>query len=210
MKKNFSKLIRGGEGAVKIRIIGICLTIIIMLAAVSFIQRFNHSRTDEPVPADVIIMLAGGDAGRMEKAADLYHEGYADYVIVSPIMETYEPQSRRFALELGISEDSLIEEYNAASTYTNATITLDMMEDYNFESAIIVTSDYHLKRSRMIFERINDGKYNLTYVAALSGDGEIWYERPRARLLWFREYYKIWGYRLGLYKLVEPQAESES
>src|SRR5699024_11752935 len=138
-----------------------------MVTVIPLIESFNHSRTDEPVPADVIIMLAGGDAGRMEKAADLYHEGYADYVIVSPIMETYEPQSRRFALELGISEDSLIEEYNAASTYTNATITLDMMEDYNFVSAIIVTSDYYLKRSRMIFESMNYGIYNMTYVVEL-------------------------------------------
>lgn len=179
-----------------------------MVAVVSFIESFNHSRTDEPVPADVIIMLAGGDAGRMEKAADLYHAGYADYVIVSPIVEKYPSQSKAFALELGISEESLIEEYNASSTYTNATITLDMMEEYSFDSALIVTSDYHLKRSRMIFERINEKKYDLTYVAALSKEGEVWHERSYARLLWFREYYKIWGYRMGLYKLTDtPDVE---
>lgn len=202
MKRHFSKFIRGGKGAVKIRIIVICLTIITILAVVSFIESFNHSRTDVPVSADVIIMLAGGDAGRMQKAADLYHAGYADYVIVSPIFESYPPQSKAFALELGIRDESLIEEYNATSTYTNATITLDMMEDYGFESALVVTSDYHLKRSRMIFERLNDGEYDLTYIAALGEDGEVWHERSRAAILWFREYYKLWGYRMGLYKLM--------
>lgn len=192
----------------KFRITVIVLTIIAMLAVVSFIESFNHSKTDEPVSADVIIMLAGGDAGRMQKAADLYHEGYADYVIVSPIVEIYPSQSRAFALDLGISEESLIEEYNATSTYTNATITLNMMEEYGFDSALVVTSDYHLKRSRMIFERINDGHYSLTYVAALNENGEAWHERSYARMLWFREYYKIWGYRLGLYKLLEPQDDT--
>lgn len=202
MKEYFYKFIRGGDGALKIRITIICLTVITMLAVISFIESINHSRTDEPVPADVIIMLAGGDAGRMEKAAELYHAGYSDYVIVSPIFEGYPPQSKAFALELGIRDASLIEEYDATSTYTNATITLDMMEEYGFDSALVVTSDYHLKRSKMIFERINDGKYELTYIAALGEDGEVWHERTRAPILWFREYYKIWGYRLGLYKLM--------
>ena len=186
----------------KLRISVICLIIIIMVTVIPLIESFNHSRTDEPVPADVIIMLAGGDAGRMEKAADLYHEGYADYVIVSPIFESYPPQSKAYALELGIRDESLIEEYNASSTYTNATITLKMMEEYGFDSALVVTSDYHLKRSKMIFERINDDEYDLTYIAALGEDGEAWHERSRATLLWFREFYKLWGYRLGLYKLI--------
>lgn len=190
-------------GIVKLRITVIILAIIFMLVIVSLVESFNHSKTDEPVRADVIIMLAGGDAGRMEKAAELYHDGYADYVIVSPIVEKYPSQSSGFALELGIDTDSLIEEYNADSTYTNAVITLEMMEEYGFDSALVVTSDYHLKRSRMIFERLNDENYDLTYVAALSENGEVWHERSYARLLWFREYYKIWGYRFGLYKLMD-------
>src|SRR5699024_4878093 len=130
---------------------------------------------------------------------DLYHEGYADYVIVSPIFESYPPQSKAFALELGIRDESLIEEYNASSTYTNATITLKMMEEYGFDSALFVTSDYHVKRSKMIFEIMKDDEYYLTYIAGLGEYGEACHERSRETLLWFREFYNLWGYRLGLY-----------
>lgn len=72
-----------------------------MLIFVAIIDSFSHSQTDAPKQADVIIML-GGDVGRLEKAAELYKEGYSDYVIISPEIETIRSQSTEYALELGI------------------------------------------------------------------------------------------------------------
>ena len=187
----------------KIRIIIIILCIILLFIVLVIIDSFNHSATDDPVEADVIIMLGGDDQGRLHKSAELYHAGFADYVMISPIMDKFYSQSRDFANVLGIPDEAIIEETEATSTYTNATLTLEMMEELGMNSAVVVTSDWHLKRSKMIFERMNDGRYELTYVAALSERGEEWHERSYARLLWFREFYKIWGYRLGLYKLVD-------
>lgn len=187
----------------RIRFLIIIMCIILLLIVTVIIDSFDHSATDEPVPADVIIMLGGDDQGRLKKAAELYHAGYADFVMISPIMDQYYSQSKAFANLLGIPDDALIEETEATSTYTNATLTLQMMEALGMESALVVTSDFHLKRSRLIFERENTGDFELTYVAALSDEGEKWYERSYARLLWFKEFYKIWAYRLGLYKFVD-------
>jgi|SRR5699024_530975 len=187
----------------KIRIIVIVICIILLFIVLAIIDSFNHSATDDPVEADVIIMLGGDDQGRLQKAAELYHAGYADYVMISPIMDKFYSQSREFANVLGIPDEAIIEETEATSTYTNATLTLEMMEELGMESAIVVTSDFHLKRSRLVFERVNDEQYDLTYVAALSENGEKWHERSYARLLWYKEFYKIWGYRLGLYKVVD-------
>ncbi|CAM4156270.1 hypothetical protein [Jeotgalicoccus halotolerans] len=75
----------------KIRIIVIIICIALMLMMTSVIDSFNHNETDIPEKADVIIMLGGGDKGRMEKAAELYHEGYADYVIITPESEDIYP-----------------------------------------------------------------------------------------------------------------------
>lgn len=186
---------------VRLSIIMVCILLVLLITAL--LESFDHGATDEPVPADVIIMLGGDDQGRLKKAADLYHAGYADHVMISPITSEYYSQSREFANALGIPDDAIIEETEATSTYTNATLSLDMMESHGMESAVVVTSDFHLKRSRLSFERVNEDRFELTYVAALSEKGEEWHERSYARLLWFREFYKIWGYRLGFYRFME-------
>lgn len=188
---------------VKLRllVIGVCILLLLIVTAV--IESFDHSMTETPVPADVIIMLGGDDRGRLEKAAELYHAGFADHVMISPITSEYYSQSMEFALGLGIPSDAIIEETEATSTYTNAVLTLEMMEELNFESALVVTSDFHMKRAMLSFERVNEGRFELTYVAALSENGEKWHERSYARLLWAKEFYKIWGYRLGLYRVLD-------
>ena len=191
----------------KIRIAVIIICITLMLIVTSVIDSFNHSETDRPEKADVIIMLGGGDKGRMEKAAELYHEGYADYVIITPESEDIYPQSTEFARELGIPEDAIIEEYEATSTYTNAVESFKIMDEYGFDSALVVTSDYHLKRSKLIYDRVSDGQYDLKYIAALGAGGEKWNEKSYADRIWFSEFYKLWGYRLGLYNFIDVPDE---
>lgn len=187
----------------KIRIAVIIVCINLMLIVTSVIDSFNHNETDTPEKSDVIIMLGGGDTGRMEKAAELYRAGYANYVMITPESAEIYPQSTEFALELGIPADAIIEEYKATSTYTNATESLKIMDDYGFDSALVVTADYHLKRSKMIYDRVNDGQYDLTYIAALGPNGETWDERPDKNRIWFSELYKLWGYRFGLYNFID-------
>lgn len=192
-----------GTGGLKVRMVVIGVCSILLFIVIAFIESFDHSVTEGPVPADVIIMLGGDDRGRLEKAAELYHAGYADYVMISPITSEFYSQSREFANALGIPDDAIIEETEATSTYTNAVLTLELMEEFGFESALVVTSDFHMKRSRLSFERVNADRFELTYVAALSENGEKWHERSYARLLWSKEFYKIWGYRLGLYNVLD-------
>ncbi|WP_051239053.1 YdcF family protein [Jeotgalicoccus psychrophilus] len=113
------------------------------------------------------------------------------------------PQSTEFALALGIPADAIIEEYNATSTYTNVVESLELMGEYGFDSALVVMSDYHLKRSKVIYDRVNDGQYELKYIAALGADGETWKEKSYSDRIWFTEFYKLWGYCLGLYNFID-------
>ncbi|MDK6862759.1 YdcF family protein [Nosocomiicoccus ampullae] len=165
----------------KLRIAIIILCIVLMLMVTSVIDSFNHNKTDIPEKADVIIT---------PENKDIY------------------PQSTEFAMELGIPEDVIIEEYEATSTYTNAVESFKIMDEHSFDSALVVTSDYHLKRSKLIYDRVSDGQYDLKYIAALSEDGEKWNERSYSDRIWFSEFYKLWGYRLGLYNFIdEPDTE---
>lgn len=193
---------------IRIAVIIFCITLVLILTSV--IDSFNHSQTDTPEKVDLIIMLGGGDEGRMEKSAELYHDGYADFVLITPVVDLLYSQSKKFALDLGIPEEAIIEEYNATSTYTNATESLKIMDEYGFDSALVVTSDYHLKRSKMIYTRVNNDKYNFKFIASLDVNGMRWYERFDANSIWFREFYKLWGYRLGLYNFVDVSDDADA
>src|SRR5699024_9619609 len=68
-----------------------------------------------------------------------------------------------------------------------------------FDSALAVTSDYHVKRSKYIFEKLNEDRFELRYISSLSIDGERWYEEHGAACIRRSELTKLWGYRFGLY-----------
>lgn len=185
----------------KLLLISILILIIFLLI---FVESFNHSYSDEPEFVDVIVVLTGAsDKGRMMKAAELYHDGYAEKVLITPVLEYSTLESLQVALDLGIKEDDILTDYEATSTYSNALETINIMQNNEMNSALIVTNDYHIKRSKLIYERIRPDDISFFYVAAYSEENEKWYEREYARYYWFREFYKYWGYTFGLYKFTD-------
>jgi len=62
----------------------------------------------------------------------------------------------------------LILEEEATSTWTNATNMIEIMEENNWDSAIVVTTDYHTRRIHLSFERASREKdMDFTYVKFL-------------------------------------------
>ena len=161
----------------------------------------------EPQEADVII-VPGGELIRDLKAIELFHKGYSlsGKFIHSPL----EKSSVLFKLlqENGIREDQITLEPEATSTWTNATKSIEIMEKNNWESALIVTTDYHSRRTRLSYERAAKGKkLNFIYVSAhfKDSDGsEISYLNSpyRWKIIW-SEIYKSYGYYLGLYHWID-------
>lgn len=156
-----------------------------------------------PQPADVII-VAGGSPNRSYKAADLFLEGYADQIMESPItesiLETY--------LYLGVPRENLVlDEQEATSTWTNATYTIEIMEEEGWDSALIVTTDYHIKRTRLSYERAARGKdLDFTYVSSYperDGDSLEYMDYGAGRHSGRREVFKYWGYMIGLYHWID-------
>lgn len=184
------------------RILITIISVTCIFLFISVIDSFNHNYSNNPKDVDVIIVVGGAD-GRMQKGAELYKDEYSKYVLITPIVPSINFQNIDFAVNLGIPESAIIEEYEATSTYSNATRSFTIMKEYGFKSALIVTSDYHLKRTKMIYDRENNLDYDLTYISAYNANGEQWYERYNAKKLWFSEYYKLWAYRVGLYKFID-------
>ncbi len=172
--------------------------------AVSLIILANLNVGEEPRESDVII-VASGSIDRDYRAGMLYWQDYSKSgkIIVSPL----QPPAQVAYVTMGISSEQIIEEPDATSTYTNATNTLEMMNEYGFTSAIVVTSDYHQLRTRMIYERVNRNYgFDLNFVASYhqhNGIAKPWYKNP---VLWFpaiREVFYFYGYLFGLYHWID-------
>lgn len=170
----------------------LCTCLIIVSIAIYDI--LTLSRNDRLVETDVIIMLGG--EGRSERTAQLYMEGFANQIIVTPEKHFMNTNS---LVELGVPENSIIQEYYATSTYTNAVNSLNIMARHSLESAIVVTNDYHLRRSILSFNRANVYGYKTYFAPAFGTDGARWFELNNSSEIWISEFIKILGYRFRLY-----------
>ncbi|WP_226580658.1 YdcF family protein [Halobacillus litoralis] len=150
----------------------------------------------ETLPSsDAIIVLSGGE-NRLEHGVELYKDGAADTLILTNALE--EGTTEEDAVSMGIPERAIIEETKADSTYENATLSKEIMDRENLTSAIVVTSDYHSRRTKMTFEDIYDKDYSLSYSFSASSfnveDGLTEKEKKTT----FSEYTKLIAYSFRL------------
>jgi uncharacterized SAM-binding protein YcdF (DUF218 family) len=118
---------------------------------------------EAPKKADAIIVLGGEIEGeRTRKAAELYHQGIAPKLILSDgtrmswrTMAVDEMAA--LATASGVPKSDLLLEKHSRSTYENATYTKEVMLEQGFDSAVVVTTDWHAKRSQMTFDKVYRG-----------------------------------------------------
>lgn len=174
---------------------------LLFLLYLAFVLGRNYLVIDEyPKSSDVIIVLSG-DVERLEKAAELYHQGYAKKVLLSKV--DVDGMRLSDAYRLGIPNAAILRENQATSTYTNALYTKKIMLDYGYKSAIVISSDYHMRRSKLIFDRVyKDSGISFTYVASKRSENP-WYLDIKNLLATGYEYIKIPGYYFYLYKFFD-------
>lgn len=156
--------------------------------------------SESPKQADVIIVLSGGQ-GRVEQAAELYKAGYAPYIILSNAKESTSKSGDmvQTALALGIPQEVVYTENAADSTYQNAEFTLPIMKEHDFKSAIVVSSEFHMRRVKLLFDRVyKKSDIELTYVGSASGyNAKRWWSERKSRETTFNEYVKMIGNTFG-------------
>ncbi len=116
-----------------------------------------------------IIVLGGGSnedciinkntQTRMDKAIELYKAKKAPKIILSGGFTTKNCSEagimKAYALEQGIPAKSLILEEKSLNTYQNAYYSVALMKQHKMSKAIIVTSDFHVRRANAIFSKYN-------------------------------------------------------
>ncbi|MFZ2575032.1 MAG: YdcF family protein, partial [Trichococcus flocculiformis] len=140
------------------------------------------------------------------KASELLEEGYSESgkVIVSPLIVDAEFLQLKPYGELGMMDEDILADYQATSTWTNAVYSIALMEENGYDSAIVVSSDYHMNRVKFSFEKAAEGKdLKFIYVSAGGPYGLPWIETQLGRRLVQNEIFKTVGYWLGLYHFID-------
>lgn len=134
---------------------------------------------------DVIIILGGGlepDGSlpkipklRVEKGVELFKEGVAPKIIVSGYqgfwLETTPIKSeaqamKEYAMSLGIPEEAIIEEEDSKDTVGNAYFCrLNIIDPNNWKKIVVVTSEYHIPRTKYVFEKVMGADYEIEFVS---------------------------------------------
>lgn len=153
---------------------------------------------EKPEKSDVIIVLSGGE-GRLEKGVALYKEGFAPYLLLSngSVDQLYER-----ALQLGMPADSIIMENESTSTLENARFSKKVMQKYQFHSAIVVSSNFHMRRVKVLFDRAyKNSDIQLIYSSGVnpSYHPNQWWRTKNDRDTTFIEYIKLVGNLFGFH-----------
>jgi uncharacterized SAM-binding protein YcdF (DUF218 family) len=155
---------------------------------------------EKPAPADAIIVLAGGDPGRALAAANLYKAKMGRYVVITtetpPAMDeqakkdgvllvpTYENYFRVLK-GYGVPVENIyrIEGY-VTDTYDEIGRVRDLARLRGWTRLIIVTSDFHTRRSRMVARYLLEPEIKTTVVSSHDDSfkpNEWWTRQDQAR-----------------------------
>ncbi|MDP3964918.1 MAG: YdcF family protein [bacterium] len=95
---------------------------------------------------------------RTEKSSELYKKRQRKIIFTGGYRTRKDLSEAKFmadyALSLGVRPEDLLLEEQANTTIGNAVYSRKIMEKHGLDSAIVVTSPHHLRRSSFIFEKI--------------------------------------------------------
>lgn len=110
--------------------------------------------TEAPVAADVVVVFAGGGGSRVEHAARLVEAGFARRIMIlgtAPEKECAVSLLRRWFPDGGA--EVILPRVELPDTDTSARFAARWLEARGLRRALIVSSDWHLRRIRLLMGR---------------------------------------------------------
>lgn len=133
-------------GAVLFAVWGIGLIIFV-------ISRDHHKSTNSVEKLDGIIVLTGG-SGRLETGLTLLQNGAGNRLLLSGVHQSVTPST--LAEVSGFAPDIFVccvdLDYQSESTVDNAAAATEWVRANGYRSIYLVTSDYHMPRSLVLFQ----------------------------------------------------------
>ena len=133
-------------------------------------------RTDALEPAEIVVVLAGDRHGhRIMKAAELVREGYAPRVLVDGPLRFYGLSEATLAIEFAVRQGAPREIFDpfpidSDSTLHEAQLVDAELRRRDIRKALVVTSNFHTRRARFIFDKYASGDIAYRFVASHTED----------------------------------------
>jgi uncharacterized SAM-binding protein YcdF (DUF218 family) len=202
------------------------LLFLVVLCSVLYFARHPLMRfaaeywiVDEPaVHADAIIVLSDDNfyADRAAHAAQLFRQGVAPVVVASG--RRLRPEAAisdlmvHDLIERGVPKDKIEKlTHDADNTIEEAQADGKLAKEHRWKSAVIVTSNYHTRRTRYIFEKLFPPGISVTVASAPDGDfdPQKWWEKRKSMKLFAHE---LVGYVDAIWELrnAEPSSTKTS
>jgi uncharacterized SAM-binding protein YcdF (DUF218 family) len=143
----------------------VCLVLAIPLLFASLIGAiYWQARTVEAVPSDAIIVLGAAQwngrpsdvfEARLERALDLYEDGYAPLIVVTGGNQpgdiyTEGEVGEAWLQQRGVPDDAIVVENSSRSTLGNLEGARESLGDRDVGSVIIVSDGFHLFRAKVM------------------------------------------------------------
>ncbi len=139
-------------------------------------------------PADIILVPGGSPIQLAERAARLYYENFAPYILFSghhtpnlPAEITECDYLTKVACALGVPEQAIIRERRARNTFENATFSWQALQAQSLavKKAILVCKHFHSRRALLTYQSVFPPGVAF-YVAPVIDERDIrqdnWYE----------------------------------
>jgi len=119
-----------------------------------FLVRLPEPYGSESPSADAVVVLTGGP-GRLEAGIHLLSGGHAKKMLVSGVYKNVLPRelSALTGAEQALFDCCITLDYAATNTLGNAVETAKWSTTYDAKSIILVTADYHIQRSVVLFRK---------------------------------------------------------
>jgi vancomycin permeability regulator SanA len=123
---------------------------------------------DEVKKADIAVVLGNkvelnGEPSdrlkaRLDKAVELYQDGYFPYIIVSGGIgkEGFDEAKvmKNYLIQQGVPADTIKEDNQGYNTYMTAENTSNIMNQLDAESVLLITQYFHISRTKLTFKKL--------------------------------------------------------
>ena len=119
-----------------------------------FFIRLPEPDRDGKLSAEAVVVLTGG-GGRLKAGVALLKEGRSKLMLVSGVHENVRPHELILltGAEAALFDCCVTLDYKATNTLGNAVETAKWVEARNITSIFLVTADYHVQRSVVLFRK---------------------------------------------------------
>lgn len=152
-------------------------------------------------PADVIIVLGGGDGDREDYGTRLYRQGLAPHVISTGAPLGSDAAAQEL-IQRGVPRQAIVLANGTQNTHDDALRSRQLMEDHGWHTALLVTDPYHMRRSLWTFRTVFQGTALQIWPAPVDSgwfDARHWWQSEAGFLSVNEEYLKLIYYLLRGY-----------